>query len=413
MRKIAYECLVEVFCKDGYANLLMRQKLKNQSTEVKGFVTDVVYGTLRNFLLLRYQWQGFVDRKVEGKIAVLIDMALYQIFFTKQAEYAAVNESVSLAKEKYGTKIAGFVNRILRKCCEQGLIFSEDEDAIQRLSIECSMPEWILRLWKAHYGEDTMKELAYDSLNQAVNTARVNTLVTTVEEVLKNPLFEKGMLSPYSVICKGNILVSEEFKSGKIIIQDEGSQLIAHMMDLKEGMNVLDACSAPGTKSTMMAALMKNQGSILATDLHEHRLNLVEKGAEAACVGIIKTQVMDARYGHEILRNQSFDRILLDVPCSGLGVLKRKPDIKLRIKMQSIDEIVLLQKEILESCTQLLKKEGIFVYSTCTLNKKENERQIQAFLKIHPEFELLEEKTILPSNYKSDGFYMAKCKKIM
>ena len=152
MRKIAYDCLVEVYCKKGYANLLMRQKLKNQSAEIKGFVTDVVYGTLRNFMLLRYQWQEFINRKVEEKIAVLIDMTLYQIFFTKQAEYAAVNESVALAKEKYGVKVGGFVNSILRKCCEQGLIYSEESDEIKRLSVECSMPEWILRLWKAHYG---------------------------------------------------------------------------------------------------------------------------------------------------------------------------------------------------------------------------------------------------------------------
>lgn len=413
MRKIAYECLIEVICKDGYANLLMRQKLKNQNSEVKGFVTDVVYGTLRNFMLLRYQWQTMITRKVDEKIAILIDMTLYQIFFTKHAEYAVVNESVALAKERYGVKVAGFVNRILRKCCDQGLIYSDDLDEIKRLSIECSIPEWILKLWRAHYGNEEMENIARDSLHQAESAARVNTLVTTVDEVLKNNAFKKGNLSPLAVLCKGNVLLSDEFKNGKIVIQDEGSQMIAYMMNLEKGMNVLDACSAPGTKTTMMAALMNNVGHILATDLYVHRLKLVEEGAKAAKVTIVETKEMDACRAHEILKGKSFDRILLDVPCSGLGVLKRKPDIKLRINMESLDEIILLQRNILESCTQLLKKGGIFVYSTCTLNKKENERQIQDFLKRHPEFELLQEQTIFPTNYKSDGFYMAQCKKIM
>ena len=286
MRKIAYECLIEVICKDGYANLLMRQKLKNQNSEVKGFITDVVYGTLRNFMLLRYQWQTMITRKVDEKIAILIDMTLYQIFFTKHAEYAVVNESVALAKERYGVKVAGFVNRILRKCCDQGLIYSDDLDEIKRL-------------------------------------ARVNTLVTTVDEVLKNNAFKKGNLSPLAVLCKGNVLLSDEFKNGKIVIQDEGSQMIAYMMNLEKGMNVLDACSAPGTKTTMMAALMNNVGHILATDLYVHRLKLVQEGAKAAKVTIVETKEMDACRAHEILKGKSFDRILLDVPCSGLGVLKR------------------------------------------------------------------------------------------
>lgn len=395
-RKIAYECLVKVIEEGQYANLMMRSSL-NQATEVdKGLITQIVYGTLRNYRLCRFQWEHFAEKKCNPKIAILLDMSVYQLFWLdKVPSYAVVNEMVDLTPQSS----KGFVNAILRKVLKQGKLDSD------KIAIQTSHPDWLVGLWTAHYGEETMKNICLSDCMDANVVGRVNTIKSSKEEL---ELDEKiHFLDDTAFVADFNLVQSDYFKKGKIVIQDESSQQVVKMMDLEQNLNVLDCCSAPGTKTSQIAMMMNNTGKIIAGELHEHRTELISTSMSHLGVTNVEVKQMDARFLHEHY-NEEFDRILVDAPCSGLGVLKRKPDIKIRCTPESIDEIVELQCEILQSASRCLKKGGILVYSTCTLNKKENDRQIANFLKTNVEYELLCEKTIFLTDANKDGFYMAK-----
>lgn len=395
-RKIAYECLVKVIEEGQYANLMMRSSL-NQAAEVdKGLITQIVYGTLRNYRLCRFQWEHFAEKKCNPKIAILLDMSVYQLFWLdKVPSYAVVNEMVDLTPQSS----KGFVNAILRKVLKQGKLDSD------KIAIQTSHPDWLVGLWTAHYGEEIMKNICLSDCMDANVVGRVNTIKCSKEEL---ELDEKiHFLDDTAFVADFNLVQSDYFKEGKIVIQDESSQQVVKMMDLEQNLNVLDCCSAPGTKTSQIAMMMNNTGKIIAGELHEHRTELISTSMIHLGVTNVEVKQMDARFLHEHY-NEEFDRILVDAPCSGLGVLKRKPDIKIRCTPESIDEIVELQCEILQSASRCLKKGGILVYSTCTLNKKENDRQIANFLKTNVEYELLCEKTIFSTDANKDGFYMAK-----
>ncbi|MEA4874141.1 16S rRNA (cytosine(967)-C(5))-methyltransferase RsmB [Anaerorhabdus sp.] len=395
-RKIAYECLVKVIEEGQYANLMMRSSL-NQAAEVdKGLITQIVYGTLRNYRLCRFQWEHFAEKKCNPKIAILLDMSVYQLFWLdKVPSYAVVNEMVDLTPQSS----KGFVNAILRKVLKQGKLDSD------KIAIQTSHPDWLVGLWTAHYGEEIMKNICLSDCMDANVVGRVNTIKCSKEEL---ELDEKiHFLDDTAFVADFNLVQSDYFKEGKIVIQDESSQQVVKMMDLEQNLNVLDCCSAPGTKTSQIAMMMNNTGKIIAGELHEHRTELISTSMSHLGVTNVEVKQMDARFLHEHY-NEEFDRILVDAPCSGLGVLKRKPDIKIRCTPESIDEIVELQCEILQSASRCLKKGGILVYSTCTLNKKENDRQIANFLKTNVEYELLCEKTIFSTDANKDGFYMAK-----
>ena len=193
-------------------------------------------------------------------------------------------------------------------------------------------------------------------------------------------------------------------------IQDESSQCVARLLNPLPGEYVLDMCSAPGSKTTHLAALMENKGRIDAYDLHEHKIPLVKTQCDRLGVEIVNVKAYDSTRLVELYEKETFDKILLDGPCSGLGVLSRKPEIKYN-DSSAMDEIIVIQRNLLENAYDLLKRNGKMVYSTCTINKKENEKQIQAFIKRHPDMKVLEERTILPFEYHSDGFYMCLLKK--
>lgn len=395
-RKIAYECCIKVIEEGQYANLSMRSLLQKANDKDKGLITQIVYGTLRNYRSCRFQWAHFAAQKCNNKVAILLDMSVYQLFWLdKVPSYAIVNEMVNLAP----TSSKGFVNAILRKVIEQGKLDSDD------IAIQTSHPDWMVKLWEAHYGHDIMEKICINNGCDANVVGRINTLKCTVDELKRDEAIH--FIDDTAFVADFNLVQSDYFTSGKIVIQDESSQQVVKIMDLEENMRVLDCCSAPGTKTSQIAMMMNNTGSIIAGELHEHRIDLINQAMHHLGVVNVETKQMDARFVHEIFKEE-FDRILVDVPCSGLGVLKRKPDIKLRCTPDTIDEIVEIQKEILQSAFKCLKKGGILVYSTCTLNKKENERQIQQFLKQNDMVELVFEQTIFPTDANKDGFYMAK-----
>ena len=383
-REIAFSMLKDICLHNTYSNLLLRKELNKAKEQDKGLITQIVYGTLQNYRLCRYQWEDLVKKLPSDDICVLLDMSIYQLFYMdKVPAYAIINEAVEITKKSIHPKMAKMVNAVLHQAerrKEREVIGNE----VKMLAIKTSHPEWIVSMWKAQYG------------------------ITSKEKLLaQDERFHEGYMSKDALLYDGSIAETSSYEQGLISIQDEASQLIARIVDPQPDEEILDVCSAPGTKANHMAELMQNKGHIVCGDLHPHRVELIREGAKRLGITIMEPMVMDATELAEI-KGQMFDRVLCDVPCSGYGVLARKSDIKYHMKSEDMDTLIPIQKKILSKSAEHVKPNGILVYSTCTLNKKENEKQIQAFLKEHDDFMLVEERTIFPFEAHSDGFYMAK-----
>lgn len=401
-RKTSYQVLCDVMMNQAYASLSMKQ-MHHLDAKDMALVSALVYGVLRNWELLKFQWQPYVTKKVTKKSEILLNLGVYQFHFMDRIpDYAVIDETVSLASKHE----KGFINAILRKCQGQPMRVSEDEHLVKRTSINCSVPEWILNLWKKQYGEDIMIKTAESTLKTSSMTARINPVKASKEELMCDE--KVHFIDDLAFVYDGNLVHSEWFASGKAVIQDLSSQKAARYLKVQDHDAVLDACSAPGSKTTLMAALMHNTGKVVACDLYENRLKLVREACERLGIMNVFTQVMDSTKAHEVFEPESFDRMLLDVPCSGLGTLRQKPEIAFTLTGEGLDEIVQIQKEILDSCAPLLKKGGTMVYSTCTLNQKENSKQVKAFVERHPDYQLIKEETCFPFEGDWDGFYMAK-----
>lgn len=411
-RKKAWECLIQII-KDGrYSNLVLRHELDNMNTGNKALITQIVYGTLQNYRLVRYQWEADVKHLPIEEIAILLDMSVYQLLYMKQADYAVLDEAVQLSKQIKGAKFSPLVNAVLRKV-QKRKERPLPEDAWKRLGIVTSHPDWLISMWKAQYGEAVCRAICEHDQKTSPQAVRVNRLKITEDAFLKQfPNFEKHpKLTPVLLAQKGAMLDREAFEAGLYSIQNASSQLIVPLLDPQPRDHILDICAAPGTKTCQIAALMRDQGSITACDLHEHRVKLIEEGIQRLGITCVKTKCCDGTHADTLFEKAEFDRILVDAPCTGYGTLQGKSDIRLRMKSEDMDEIITIQKNILDACSKLLKERGTLVYSTCTLNKKENEKQIESFLKRHEHYELIEMRTIFPDEYDSDGFFMAKLTK--
>ena len=400
-RQYALEVLEQVVLDHGYANLLLRKQM-DFSVQDMGLVSEIVYGTLRNYTWLEYQWKHFA-KTVRPKTAVLLNMSVYQmLYLDKVPDYAVINEAVEMCQKKDKS----FVNAVLRKVQKQQERTAETTDEIEAAALRCSHPLWLMKLWSAHYGKDTALKIARHDQSRGLVYGRINTLKITKEELQADSRVQ--FLNDISFTFDGNITDTEWFRNGQVIIQDIASAMIPEYLEVKPGMRVLDVCAAPGTKTQEIAMLMKDQGRIDAGDLYEHRTELISRLMERTGVSIVSAAVRDAT---ETPEGEQYDRILADVPCSGLGDLRGKPEIRLHTAPEDLDELAAVQKKILAASAPALKPGGILVYSTCTLNRKENENQIALFLKEHPEFILMKEKTFFPFELNSDGFYVAQLKK--
>lgn len=388
------DILYRVFYDHGFASLLLRE-ITDEKISV-GFVAESVYGTIRNRSLLEYQWKDLV-KKTRGKTEVLLDLACYELFFMDTPDYAVLDAANRLAP----SKDRAFVNAVLRKVVQRGMRTSDD------LSVMYSMPAWIISLWKAHYGEERTLSFLKSFNGRGSVTGRWNPLKGKREDLEDASSYT--WLDEYCFTCEKPVQNTEDFKAGKVLIQNPSSVLPALLADVKPGMHVLDTCASPGTKTQMMAVLMGNEGSILACDLHEHRVGLIENLMKRTGVSIVQAQCADATVYREEER-ELYDRVLCDVPCSGLGDLSHKPEIRWHLSDRDMDELCALQEKILNTSCQYVKPGGKLVYSTCTLNKKENEKQTARFLKEHDEFEPVEEITVFPDEIH-DGFYAACMRK--
>lgn len=361
-------------------------------------------------------------------------MGIYQIvFLDKVPKSASVNESVNLAK-RYGHKSSSnFVNAILRKIDKNDYEeFFEIKDDFERISKTTSIPVWIIEELLKENDIKKVEEICRCSNLRPKVAIRVNNLKTNKEELAKlleqrKIEFKEGSLEDFFILKNvKNIENLDLFRKGFFTIQDEGAGLIALIVEPQPNEIILDACSSPGGKTTYMAELMENKGKILAWDLHEHRVNLVDENAKRLGIDIIETKCEDATvFKQEYV--EKFDKILLDVPCLGLGVLKRKPDIKWKRKKEDIVEITKIQEKILETCSKYLKPNGQIIYSTCSIIKDENEKIIEKFLEKNKNFDYAKievskcNKNIknieklgrikLYQNEENDGFFMCKLQK--
>ena len=402
-RNYACDILYRVIHEGGYASLLMRNMPAEFSREDRSLITEIVYGTLRNLTLLEYQWKDLSRGSVRRKTAVLIDLSVYQLqYMDRIPAYAVINEAVEAAPKRD----RGFVNAILRRVLKRGRIMPEGNWP-QKEAVLYSHPEFILRMWEKQYGRETAIRIAeYDQQRPEVY-GRLNTLRED------RSFFEQPGIRHLEDDCftyEGSLVGTDWLNDGRVLIQSRTSQKVVRLLDVKPGMRVLDVCAAPGTKTQQIACLMENKGSIKAGDYYPERVGLIKQLMERTGTEIVNAVVRDAAVFHEEDAGE-YDRVLADVPCSGLGDLSHKPEIRFHITPEGLDEIISLQKTILEQSAACVCPGGILVYSTCTLNRKENEGQVRAFLNAFPEFVLMEEHTLFPFEESSDGFYCAKMKR--
>ncbi|TFB23259.1 16S rRNA (cytosine(967)-C(5))-methyltransferase RsmB [Filobacillus milosensis] len=438
VREIALKLLTQVGESGGFSHILINQAISRNdvSEKDKGLLTEIVYGTLQHRLTLEFFLKPFVKKKMDPWVKWLLYLSVYQMEFLERIpDHAIINEAVAIAKKRGHRGTSGFVNGVLRSVQRKGLPSIESiEDPIERLSIKTSHPYWLVDRWSNMYGLELTRKMCESNLKSKSLSVRIQPLKTTIDKAqseLQNEGIdtEKSTLSNQGLnIVSGNPLASKLFPS-QITIQDETSMLVSEMLDVKSGMTVLDACSAPGGKATHISEKMENQGEIFAYDLHAKKVKLVKEKANELDLTNIQTGAIDSRNLGEKHQKESFDRILLDAPCSGLGVLRSKPDIKYNKKESDIHDLAKIQRELLDSVIPLLKKDGKMVYSTCTVDREENEEQIKNVLKTYPHLEVdqqffdelpdsckdLEGITeygiqIFPQDFNADGFFITRLK---
>ena len=427
-RNIALKSLYEINIKQAYSNIVLdkfinenREKLSNLDIN---FISELVYGVVTWKLTLEYIIQKYSKTKIKKMsdwVKNILYLGSYQIIFLdKVPKSAAVNESVNLCK-KYNFKSVGLVNAILRKIEKSDYKeLSNITNSITRISLKYSIPEWIVKKFCDEYGEEETANIC-QNLNLRPNiSVRINRLKGKMD------LGEKGILEDFRTITgTKNITKTKEYIEGNITIQDEAAGLSSFVLAPKEGEIVLDACSAPGGKTTYLAELMHNKGKIVAWDIYEERLKQVEQNAKRLGIDIIQTEVHDAtKLKEEYV--EKFDKILLDVPCLGLGVIRRKPDIKWNRQEEDIKEISDIQFNILKTCSKYLKRNGTLVYSTCSMLKEENDAIIEKFIK-EENFETVNIEEQIPNEFSKittnnmvqflpsqnhDGFFITMLKKI-
>ena len=402
-REIALKILYKIDKEKAYSNIVLNEYIKQNRKYLQdrdiSLISEIVYGTT--------SWKLTIDeiikkyskiklKKISSWILNILRMGIYQIIFLdKIPKSAAVNESVELAK-RYGHKSSSnFVNAILRKISKKDYEeFFNIKDDIERISKTYSIPDWLLKRLSKQLNIKEIEEVSKYSNIRPKISIRVNKLKTTKEKLIKNLKkrnikIEEGFLEDFLILENAkNIEEIEEFKEGKFTVQDETAGLIPIILEPKPEDIILDACSSPGGKTTYLAEMMEDKGKIEAWDIHEHRTKLVEEAAKRLGITIIKENVNDASIYNEKYK-EKFDKILLDVPCLGTGVLKRKPDIKWQKNEEDIEEITSIQKKILQSCSKYLKKGGNLIYSTCSILKEENENIVEDFLKDNKDFEIV------------------------
>ena len=435
-REVAFDVLKKVLVDGAYSNLAIDNAIKenNLSRLDSSFCTALVYGVLERLITLDYiirKRSSTPFRKIEDSTLIILRMGIYQILYMdKVPDSAAVNECVNIAKKKKLYKSSGFINGMLRSLIRDENKFnlpSEDNKSLY-LSVKYSCPEYLVSLWLKSYGEDVTVSILESLCDRPPLTIHINHLLTDSESLIEN-LKDEGVETEISDICNDMLLVKntgavdalKAYALGEFFVQDTASAICAKIAGAKAGDTVYDVCSAPGGKSFAMAVNMENKGKIKSFDLHPHKIKLINAGAKRLGISIIEASLRDAAEDTKL--TEKADVVLCDVPCSGFGIIRRKPEIRYN-KSADYTNLPPLQYKILENSAKLVKDGGTLVYSTCTLNPAENSEIVEKFLSAHPEFTLCSFKddiavkckvsepdgmlTLFPSKNGSDGFFIAK-----
>ena len=434
-RKLAVKILNRVLDEGAYSNLILSNELNecDLSDKDKALLTELVYGVLRRKKTLDIIISNFVkDIKLMDKtILNILRVAIYQMnFLDKVPAYAACNEAVEEAKE-ISENDSKLVNGILRNFSKNPDDIEVQGNKIDEYAYKFSFEPWMIRLLFKQYGEQQGKKIM-SGLNYVPKVSvRVNALKADYDEVFEELEkmeyeIEEGVVCPEAICIKGGKSIENNplFNEGKITVQDESAMVIAPLLELEDKMKVLDLCAAPGGKTTHISEILNNTGEVYSFDLHTSKLNLIKENCERLGITNVKVAENDATKLNSDLVS-AFDRVLIDVPCSGIGIIRKKPEIKWNKRRNDLKEIVSIQRKIMENAWQYLKPGGIMIYSTCTLNKEENEENIEYFLEKHRDSEakrafigkqdnLVYNKdgslTIMPNEYM-DGFFVARLQK--
>lgn len=411
-RKSAVKALLKINTESAFSNITLNSVLSESdlSPADKALATALVYGVLDRKITIDYVLKKFIKtplKKVAPFSLEVLRTAVYQIMFMdKIPNSAAVDESVKLIKSSKESRNSGFVNAVLRNILRADSLLPTGDDT-ESLSVLYSCPVPIIESFIKDYGKDTAKHLLEESLKPAPFTVRVNTLKISVED-FQNQIgtqTEKTKTDGGLILKNGiDIANNKLYNRGLFYVQDLASQTAVSVLNPTPGSRVLDMCAAPGGKSFGMALIMQNKGEIVSCDLYEQRAGLIEKSAKRLGTTIVKPKVCDATVYDSGLGK--FDYILCDVPCSGLGVIRRKPDIKYK-NFAEFDSLCEIQQKILQNAVKYLKKGGKLLYSTCTLRKKENEDIVNDFLSKNNDFTLEYMHTFMPHIDRTDGFFCA------
>ena len=396
--------LISQVDRGAYSNIALNETFKtlNINSKEKAFITEIFYGVIRNKKFLDYIIEKNTKEIKKEWIRNLLRISIYQITFMDSDNKGVVWEGTELAKKKYGVPISKFINGTLRSYLrnkDSELKSLADE---KNYEVLYSIPKWFCDILEKQYGNENLKQAITSLKKIPYLSVRVNKLKYTekeFEEFLKEKDIQiiKKVDTVY-YINSGLIINSEEFKTGKIIAQDASSYLAAKNLGAMSNELVLDICAAPGGKTAVLAENMENNGEVIAIDIHQHKIKLIDTNMKKLGIDIVKAIVMDARNVNK--QGRKFDKILVDVPCSGYGVIRKKPEILYSKNRENIEELAKLQLEILNSAADILKDGGELIYSTCTITDEENTNNIKKFLEERKEFKV--EKLYIPENVSGD-----------
>ncbi|WP_324283574.1 16S rRNA (cytosine(967)-C(5))-methyltransferase RsmB [Fusobacterium polymorphum] len=395
--------LISKVDKGAYSNIVLNDAFREffLSPKEKAFMTEIFYGVIRNKKFLDYIIDIYTKDIRKEWIRNLLRISIYQITFMDSDDKGVVWEATELAK-KYSIAISKFINGTLRNYLRNKDSELKRLDNEKNYEILYSIPKWFYDTLEKQYGNENLKQAITSLKKIPYLSVRVNKLKYTEEE-FEEFLKEKDIqiikkVDTVYYVNSGLIINSEEFKTGKIIAQDASSYLAAKNLGVMPNELVLDICAAPGGKTAVLAEEMKNSGEVIAIDIHQHKIKLIDTNMKKLGIDIVKAIVMDAKNVNK--QGRKFDKILVDVPCSGYGVIRKKPEILYSKNRENIEELAKLQLEILNSAADILKDGGELIYSTCTITNEENTNNIKKFLEERKEFKV--EKLYIPENVSGD-----------
>lgn len=437
-RELAFKTLYDIERNKNYSNISINKNFKNVniSDQEKGLATELIYGIIENKYYLNYiidKLSKIKSKKMSTYVKISLWLGIYQILFLDSIkDHAAVNESVNLIK-KYDKKSSGFVNAILRNVLRQkdSIMEIKDKDINDELSIKYSYNPWIVEKWIKDFGQEFTEDLLDANAEKPNLYIRTNTLKISRDELIGKLAKEgikctkvNGIDEAIMVQNLKNIEGNELFKLGYFTIQDISSMLVGKIANPEKDSKVLDICSAPGGKTTHVATIMENTGQVIARDVFDHKLKLIKSTVNRLGLTNVSIENRDALKLDDNSIDK-FDYVLADVPCSGLGIIRRKPEIKFK-EASELSGLPDIQSKILNNASKYVKENGTLIYSTCTIHDEENINVVEQFLKENKNFELVpieninidldnQEKgyiKIYPNIHGMDGFFIAKLKRI-